>query len=1042
MMSHLKEPVNLTNFKHLATIFVVVFIALAIPLTVFLTQKSEEVNKTPQAATTRDPALWPFDKSGIWNLPIGGSATFTSANFPASTGNGVNTEDEMIMIDPNSPLRQTYMRTGEWNATCSGGTDFGSFHVPDGLTTPLTSGSFLPNNTGGALKSDGRTIQEGIWIARCAGTGPLYWGYGQLGTHDIYGSGIVGGQGGGHGGSGLSAVGGSIRHWEIQNDEPIRHALKLTVPTAVLSKSTTGFKWPAVRADSGWNGSDCFSYSGSTPAAVMGALVALPPSVNVDSLATTPFGKRIGHAMQDYGVYIVDTNPCWDPFTFNVENNGDDVLRSRYGYGFGDNPLEPELFSFISRLNVVTNWNLNNYNTVKTSAGTQGAGGGTPRVAWAPDFGTAVDNPPTVSITSPANGALVNTSSVNITANATDDTGISKVEFYVDGALKSPADTTSPYSYPWSTTGLTGSHTISAKAYDTINQASSLQTITVTVDLNALPPPAPWVSADIGAVGIGGSAIYSSSTGTFTISGSGDDIWNAADAFRYVHQPLNGDGTIIAKVNSQTNTDPWAKAGVMLRETTASGSINVLLTTTTGSGLDLQYRSATNGLGTYVNGGAFTYPVWLKLQRTGNNITASKSTDGVSFTQVGTTLSLPMAASVTVGLAVTSHNNTLSSSATFSNVAVSTGGSDTTAPTVSITSPVNSASVSGAVSVTASASDNVGVSKVDFLVDGSFKGSDNTSPYTYPWDSQTVGNGSHQLTAKAFDAAGNTNTSSVVAVSVSNGDTTLPSTPTGLTATAASPTQVNLNWTASTDNVGVTGYWIIRGGVTIATSPINSFEDRTVSPSTTYSYQVIAFDAAGNISAPSDPPVSVTTPAAPDTQAPSTPTNLAATAVSSSQINLSWTAATDNIGVTNYEIWRNSIRIATIGNVTSFGDTGLAASTTYSYFVKTKDAAGNVSANSNSVSADTQFPPTTTGTITGTVNSSVGGVLSGARVSTVVSGSKRTVTTNSSGVYSFTFLPTTSYSLRYSAWRHTSQTQTVAVSAGSTTTKNVTLQKR
>ena len=135
-------------------------------------------------------------------------------------------------------------------------------------------------------------------------------------------------------------------------------------------------------------------------------------------------------------------------------------------------------------------------------------------------------------------------------------------------------------------------------------------------------------------------------------------------------------------------------------------------------------------------------------------------------------------------------------------------------------------------------------------------------------DSQTVGNGSHQLTAKAFDAAGNTNTSSVVAVSVSMGDTTLPSTPTGLTATAASPTQVNLNWTASTDNVGVTGYWIIRGGVTIATSPINSFEDRTVSPSTTYSYQVIAFDAAGNISAPSDPPVSVTTPAAPDTQAP------------------------------------------------------------------------------------------------------------------------------------------------------------------------------
>ena len=181
---------------------------------------------------------------------------------------------------------------------------------------------------------------------------------------------------------------------------------------------------------------------------------------------------------------------------------------------------------------------------MKTSAGTQGAGGGTPRVAWAPDFGTAVDNPPTVSITSPANGALVNTSSVNITANATDDTGISKVEFYVDGAPKSPADTTSPYSYPWSTTGLTGSHTISAKAYDTINQASSLQTITVIVDLNAQAPPAPWVSADIGSWDWRFGHLQQHYRNIY-YQWFRDDIWNAADAFRYVYQPLNGDGTIV-----------------------------------------------------------------------------------------------------------------------------------------------------------------------------------------------------------------------------------------------------------------------------------------------------------------------------------------------------------------------------------------------------------------------------------------------------------------------------------------------------------------
>lgn len=364
---------------------------------------SQNPAKVPQAAT-REVGKWPFARNSIWNLPIGASATYTPANFPSSTGNGINTEDEMVMVDPASPLRQTFMRTGQWNATCSGGSDFGSFHVPDGLTTPLTSGSFLPNNTGGALKSDDKTIQEGIWIARCSATGPLYWGYGQLGSHDIYGSGLVGGAGGGHGGSGLSAVGGSLRQWELQGDEPIRHALKLTVPTKVLSKSGNGgkgYKWPAVRADGGYDGSDCFSYSGSTQAAVMGAFVAVLPSVDVDSLVSTPLARRIGHAMQDYGVYIVDVNPCWDPFTFNVENKGNDVVRSRYGYGFGDNPLSGELFKLISRLNVVNNWDEAKYNLVKDTNGAQGAGGGAPRVAWAPDFGVPITSPSPESTTQP-----------------------------------------------------------------------------------------------------------------------------------------------------------------------------------------------------------------------------------------------------------------------------------------------------------------------------------------------------------------------------------------------------------------------------------------------------------------------------------------------------------------------------------------------------------------------------------------------------------------------------------------------------------------
>jgi subtilisin family serine protease len=365
---------------------------------------------------------------------------------------------------------------------------------------------------------------------------------------------------------------------------------------------------------------------------------------------------------------------------------------------------------------------------------------------------------------------------------------------------------------------------------------------------------------------------------------------------------------------------------------------------------------------------------------------------------------------------------------------------DTTPPTVSITSPTNGSTVSGSVSVAANATDNVGVARVEFYVDGNLKNTDSTLPYSWSWDSTTVANGSHAISAKAFDAAGNSALDSVT-VTVANGDTTPPSTPTSLTASAAAYNRVNLSWTAGTDNVGVTGYWIVRNGTTIASSTINSYSDTNVSPSTTYNYQVIAYDAAGNNSGPSNT-ATVTTPAAPDTQPPTAPTNLTATAISSSQINLAWTASTDNIGVTGYEVYRNSTKVATV-ITTSFGDTGLAASTTYSYFVKARDAAGNVSTSSNTASATTQPPPPAViGNITGTVSSSAGGVLTGAKISLTVNGSKKTDVTNSLGVYTITNLPAGTYSLKFSAQRYITQTVSVTVTANTTVTKNITLQKR
>ena len=96
------------------------------------------------------------------------------------------------------------------------------------------------------------------------------------------------------------------------------------------------------------------------------------------------------------------------------------------------------------------------------------------------------------------------------------------------------------------------------------------------------------------------------------------------------------------------------------------------------------------------------------------------------------------------------------------------GGGDTTAPTTSITAPANGATVSGTTSVTASASDNVGVTKVEFYLDGALKSTDTASPYSWSWDTTTAANGSHSLVSKAYDAANNVGTSATVTVTVSN----------------------------------------------------------------------------------------------------------------------------------------------------------------------------------------------------------------------------------------------------------------------------------
>ena len=203
--------------------------------------------------------------------------------------------------------------------------------------------------------------------------------------------------------------------------------------------------------------------------------------------------------------------------------------------------------------------------------------------------------------------------------------------------------------------------------------------------------------------------------------------------------------------------------------------------------------------------------------------------------------------SLTAAATDTSGNAATSAAIT---VQVNNATSDTTPPTVTVTAPANGATVSGTVSVTANASDNVGVASVQFQVDGANVGAlDTAAPYSYSWNTTAATNGSHTVRAIAKDAAGNSTTSASVTVTVSNTtDTTAPSVPSGLTATAVSSSQINLSWTASTDNVGVTGYKIFRGGSQIGTTAALSYTDGGLSASTSYTYTAAATDAAGNTS--------------------------------------------------------------------------------------------------------------------------------------------------------------------------------------------------
>jgi len=482
--------------------------------------------------------------------------------------------------------------------------------------------------------------------------------------------------------------------------------------------------------------------------------------------------------------------------------------------------------------------------------------------------------PPTVSMTAPTNNATVS-GTITITASAGDNVGVSKVEFYKEGVLLT-ATNVAPYSYNWNTTSVAnGSHILSAKAYDASNNIGQSSTVTVSVNNTFSDTVTPTVTTfnlpatatsltvpvssftatdNVGVTGYCVSTINSSSgcawSGTapssVTFVGTGArSAWAwAKDAAGNISAGAIASTTITVSGGSSINigdttvlaNDDTVSGNTMIAQSATLGqsatvmSMSIYVPTAAGNVRMGIYDSTGPGGGP---GGLLAYTGELVLASGWNSanvvspvflstgtywLTYLPSSNSAHFRRTGTGSAkyysytygtLPSQFSTTP-ISVTEHWSFYAT--------LSTGG--TTAPTVSITAPANNATVSGTTSVTAIASDNLGVTNVEFYVNGSLSSSVSASPYSFSWNTTTVSNGGYTLFAKAYDTEGNVGQSASVSVTVNNSvpDTTPPTVAINSPSAGAKVgSSVTINASA-TDNVAVVKMQLYIDGVLKTTS--------------------------------------------------------------------------------------------------------------------------------------------------------------------------------------------------------------------------------
>ena len=387
--------------------------------------------------------------------------------------------------------------------------------------------------------------------------------------------------------------------------------------------------------------------------------------------------------------------------------------------------------------------------------------------------------PPTVSLTAPANGATIS-DTVTVSASASDNVGVVGVQFQLDGANLGSEDTSSPYSRPWDSTAVSdGSHTLTAIARDAAGNHTTSAPVTLTVSNGSgggdTTPPSVSITAPANGTSVSGSVTVSADASDnvgvagvqFQLDGTNLGAEDASAPYSISWNTTtiaNGSHTLTAVARDAAGN---IKTSAAVTVTVANSSGGDTTPPTVSMTAPADASTVTGTVTVSANASDNVGVAGVQFQLDGANLGAEDTASPYSSSWDSTTAA--NGTHTLTAIARDAAGNTKTS--TPVTVTVSNGGGgDTTPPTVSMTKPADGSTVSGTVTVSANASDDVGVASVQFQLDGANLGAADTSaPYSISWDTTTASGGTHSLRAIAKDAAGNRTASTPVTVTVSNG---------------------------------------------------------------------------------------------------------------------------------------------------------------------------------------------------------------------------------------------------------------------------------